>query len=137
MVPSQPMQSILDVRWSNSRFSSVRMGRTLHVLLVPDYFALHITPPHVTPPLSTETPPVTFTYRDRLNLFLIFYSAAKQENHTILPTQKLTMEIIVRARGTITRPHNQGQCQRPPLSVGKFSVHEIVNDMPQPHQVDH
>ena len=137
MVPSQPIHSILDVQAGNSGFSSVRIGRTLHALLVPDYFPLHITPPMSHPPCPRKHPPVSFTYRDRLNLFLIFYSAAKQENHTILPTQKLTMEIIVRARGTITRPHNQGQCQRPPLSVGKFSVHEIVNDMPQPHQVDH
>ena len=71
MVPSLPKQSNLDVRWGNSEFSSVRMGRTLHVLLVPGYFALHIAPPYGAP-LSTETPPVTFTYRNRLNLFLIF-----------------------------------------------------------------
>ena len=86
MGPSRPMQSILDVRWGNSEFSSVRIGRTLHVLLVPDYFALHITPPHVTPPLSTETPPVTFTDRDRLNLFLIFilFSSSEAQLGTLI-----------------------------------------------------
>ena len=56
MVPSQPMQSILDVRWGNSEFSSMRMGRTLHALLVLDYFALHNAPPYGAL-LSMETPP--------------------------------------------------------------------------------
>ena len=50
------MQSILDVRWGNSEFSSMRMVRTLHVLLVPDYFALHIAPPYGTPLIQGNTP---------------------------------------------------------------------------------
>ena len=57
MVPSLPMQSILDVQAGNSGFSSVRIGRTLHVLLVPDYFALHIAPPYGTPLIQGNTPP--------------------------------------------------------------------------------
>ena len=82
MVPSQPMQSILDERWGNPEFSSVRMRRTLHVLLVPDYFALHNAPllhPMAPPPLSTETPPVSFIYRDLLNLFLILICSSEAQ----------------------------------------------------------
>ena len=85
MVPSLPIQSILDVRWSNPEFSSVRMGRTLPVLLVPDYFAPHNAPLQGTP-LPKETPPVTFIYRYLLNLFLIFIRFSSSEAHSDIHT---------------------------------------------------
>ena len=48
------------------------------VLLVPDYFALHNAPPYGAL-LSKETPPVSFTYRYLLNLFLIFIRFSSSE----------------------------------------------------------